>query len=312
VRRLGLRDECEHRVISGTPLPEGWTGKGWACNQLSQAARGEFLFFTDADTAHAPGTVSATVEAAREYRADLVSAWPRLLTVTLGEKLIIPMILVLGLSIYPHWLVCFYKDTRTSRRECQPSRAAASGRPTVSSCSSPVQATNASAATRRCTITSSRTCPSAAPSRRIWGEGMRLLNCDSQQFSTCRMYRSFAETWEGFTKNMRAAFEDSLAGFLFIGATQFCGFRLPFVFLFVAPAFHPLIAVQIAIIYLIRLVLAWRFRTSWLSAFLHPLGEALCLGIGLNSWRRLASKGVQWKGRTYQTSRGNSSDQGVN
>ena len=43
--------------------------------------------------------------AAKEYRADLVSAWPRLVTVTLGEQLIIPMILVLGMCIYPHWLV---------------------------------------------------------------------------------------------------------------------------------------------------------------------------------------------------------------
>jgi hypothetical protein len=118
------------------------------------------------------------------------------------------------------------------------------------------------------------------------------------------MYRSFDETWEGFTKNMRAAFEDSLAGFLAIGTSHCCGFLLPFILVFTAQAARPLIFAQIGVIYIIRVVLTVRFRTSWLSCLLHPVGEVLALGIGLNSWRRLASKGVQWKGRIYQTSRG--------
>ena len=41
VRRLGLGDGGERRVVSGTALPAGWTGKGWACHQLSLVARGE-------------------------------------------------------------------------------------------------------------------------------------------------------------------------------------------------------------------------------------------------------------------------------
>ena len=47
------------RLMRGTELPEGWTGKGWACHQLAGASRGEFLFFTDADTTHAPGLLAA-------------------------------------------------------------------------------------------------------------------------------------------------------------------------------------------------------------------------------------------------------------
>src|SRR5260221_14218382 len=41
IRGLGLREEsdpgiiCDRRIISGAPLPAGWTGKGWACHQLS-------------------------------------------------------------------------------------------------------------------------------------------------------------------------------------------------------------------------------------------------------------------------------------
>ena len=304
VRRLGLRDTGDRRVLTGAPLPAGWTGKGWACHQLSLAARGEYLFFTDADTAHAPGTVSATIALAREYRADLLSAWPRLLTGTWGEKLILPMILVLGLVIYPHWLVLFLQ-----RHPHLAARLPAFARHGLGAANGQFMFF-----TRRSydrigghAALHDHLVEDVALGRAVtahMGEGMRLLNCESLHFSTCRMYRSFGETWEGFTKNMRAAFEDSLAGFLFIGAAHCATFLLPFVFIFTARTAWPLVLAQIAIIYTIRLVLTVRFRTSWLSCLLHPIGETLSLAIGLNSWRRLASRGVQWKGRTYQTSRG--------
>jgi chlorobactene glucosyltransferase len=305
VRRLGLREEGDRRVISGEPLPAGWTGKGWACHQLSLAARGEYLFFADADTTHAPGTVSATVAAARTYRADLVSAWPRLVTVTLGEQLVIPMILVLGMCIYPHWLVLLLqKHPHLAARLptfIRKGLGAANGQFMFFSRPGYIRIGGHAGL-------HDHLVEDVALGRAVaehMGEGMRLLNCESLDFSTCRMYRSFSETWEGFTKNMRAAFEDSLAGFLFIGTTHCCGFLLPFIFLFTCQEVaRPLVITQIAIIYLIRVVLTLRFRTSWLGCLLHPVGEVLSLSIGLNSWRRMASKGVQWKGRVYRTSRG--------
>ena len=38
------------RVIRSLPLPEGWRGKTWACQQGAQAATGQFFLFLDADT----------------------------------------------------------------------------------------------------------------------------------------------------------------------------------------------------------------------------------------------------------------------
>ena len=232
VRRLGLREErdsriiCDRRVIAGEPLPAGWTGKGWACHQLSLAARGEYLFFTDADTAHAPGTVSATVAAARAYRADLVSAWPRLITISWGEQLVIPMILVLGMVIYPHWLV-----VALQRYPHLAARLPAFLRRSLGAANGQFMFFTRAGYDRigGHAALHDHLVEDVALGRAVAaqvGEGMRLLNCDSLRFSTCRMYRSFGETWEGFTKNMRAAFEDSLAGFLVIGATQCCGFLL--------------------------------------------------------------------------------------
>ena len=38
------------KVIAAEPLPEGWTGKTWACHQGALAAAGDVFFFLDADT----------------------------------------------------------------------------------------------------------------------------------------------------------------------------------------------------------------------------------------------------------------------
>lgn len=47
-RRIGEGNE-RLRVRPGRPQPTGWTGKNWACAQLTDAARGSRLLFTDAE-----------------------------------------------------------------------------------------------------------------------------------------------------------------------------------------------------------------------------------------------------------------------
>ena len=46
-----LATENGAQVLSGKPLPEGWYGKPWACQQGAEAAKGEWFLFLDADTA---------------------------------------------------------------------------------------------------------------------------------------------------------------------------------------------------------------------------------------------------------------------
>ena len=300
-RGLGLSEAGSiHRLLRGEELPAGWTGKNWACHQLSQQARGEFLFFTDADTAHAPGTVSAAVVHAERHRADLLSAWPRLVTSTWSEKLIVPMVLMLGMMIYPHWLVVFLQSQPwlAARLPAKWRRGLGAANGQFLFFRRDAYARIGGHAALRDHLVEDIALGRAVAER--MGEGMRLINCDALRFSTCRMYRSFGEVWEGFTKNVRAAFENSLAGFLVIGCTQFIGLLLPFIFVLSSSSARGLVVWQIAVIFLIRAILTVRFRTSRLSAVLHPVGEALALAIGLNSWRRLATSGVSWKGRVYQ------------
>lgn len=302
IRKLGLGDQGPRRLVSGVDLPAGWTGKGWACYQLSLAAQGDYLFFTDADTIHAPGTVLAAVAMAEENRADLLSAWPRLLTETLGEKLVIPMILLLGMVSYPHWLLLFLQNhPHLAKRlpySIRRGLGAANGQFMFFSRSG-YDCIGGHAALHDHLV------EDVALGRAVaarMDEGLRLFNVEALEFSTCRMYRSMPEVWEGFTKNLRAAFEDSLGAFLALGASQVCCFLLPFFFLLMPGRWLWLVLAQVAIIYLIRFILAARFRTSRLSCLLHPIGEILALAIGVNSWLKLSTKGVSWKGRTYRAS----------
>ncbi len=51
------------KLITGLPLPSGWLGKSFACQQLADAAKGEYLLFTDADTLHFKSSVSSSLSA---------------------------------------------------------------------------------------------------------------------------------------------------------------------------------------------------------------------------------------------------------
>lgn len=90
------------RVCSGAPLPAGWAGKVWAMAQgLEAAADAEYVLFTDADIAYAPGTVTRLVCAAQASGKAMVSQMALLRSDTPWERLLIPAFVYFFAQLYP-------------------------------------------------------------------------------------------------------------------------------------------------------------------------------------------------------------------
>ena len=293
------------RLLDGRPLPGGWTGKSWACHQLAAAAGGEYLLFTDADTSHDPAALGAFIEHALTTNAALLSAWPQQVTGTWSERAVIPLVYVLLLGALPHYMLRRLQRrpeyARGASRSLLETLGAANGQ-FVLFRRDAYEQIGGHAAVRNHLV------EDVALGRLVaarTGEGMRLINCDGSRLVHCRMYTSLPEVWEGFTKNLRAAFSESSFSFWLFGALQTCGLLLPFAFACLpglSGRWWWIPVMQVAWVYALRFVLAARFRTSYLGALLHPLGQGLSLLIGLNSWRLSTQKGVSWKGRTYRMS----------
>lgn len=63
-------------VIVEKELPEGWIGKNYGCYLGAEAAQGEILLFTDADTWHKPESLGITVSVLLKQKAGLFTMLP--------------------------------------------------------------------------------------------------------------------------------------------------------------------------------------------------------------------------------------------
>ena len=91
-------------VVSGNPLPPGWSGKLWAMQQgVQQAGKTapDFFLFTDADVAHAPDSIATLVAVAQAGSYDVASFMVKLHCQSVAEKLLIPAFVYFFFKLYP-------------------------------------------------------------------------------------------------------------------------------------------------------------------------------------------------------------------
>ena len=101
---LGAADRL--RVVAGTDLPAGWTGKLWAVGQGLDAAaswmpEADYVLLSDADIAHDAGNLAELVGHAEAERADLVSLMVALHCETWAERWLIPAFVFFFAMLYP-------------------------------------------------------------------------------------------------------------------------------------------------------------------------------------------------------------------
>lgn len=76
--------------VSAPAKPEGWAGKNWACYQGYLRSEGDLLLFTDADTEHAPDTISLAVNHLLAERLDALTAVPHLICNDFWTRITLP------------------------------------------------------------------------------------------------------------------------------------------------------------------------------------------------------------------------------
>jgi len=93
-------------IVTGKPLPEGWTGKLWAMAQGRQRIDGvlpeaRYAWFTDADVEHDPQALRDLVWQAESQGLDLVSNMALLHCASFWERLLITALVFYFRKLYP-------------------------------------------------------------------------------------------------------------------------------------------------------------------------------------------------------------------
>ncbi len=273
------------RVIRGEPLPAGWMGKNWACHQLSQAAAGEWLIFTDADVRWLPGALTALAEAMTRTRADMLTVWPTQWTLTWSERLVVPLMALAVLGYLPLPLVHYtpWPIFAAANGQCLAFRRVA------------YQTVGGHAAVRGHII------EDVALARRTKARGLRLRMADGAGLVACRMYRDWPSVRDGFAKNILAGHGDSIAFLLLSTAFHWLIFIFPWLWLALGggagwPAW-PIAVMALGVGARALTAAATRQRPG--DAALMPVSTFLMTLITARAiWWRLRYGGPQWKGRT--------------
>ena len=188
------------KVLDGDPPSGNQVGKNWACSQLARKAQGELLFFTDADTFHQPGTLKTIVTALEGEQADLLTGFPRQEVHTWGERFLVPFF---------SWAMLCFNPLALAYRVSHPALSGALGQMMLFR-------REAYRTIDGHEGVSSSIVDDLMLARKIKSNGMRWRVIYIADLISCRMYRNSRDAFNGFAKNLFAAFDFRLIPFLFI------------------------------------------------------------------------------------------------
>ncbi|MCC7158013.1 MAG: glycosyltransferase [Ignavibacteria bacterium] len=285
------RTNPQLKVINGLPLEPGWTGKCFACNQLFNASKGEYILFTDADTVHNPNSLRDSLTIALNRKADMLTLFPKMQMITLAEKIIMPMLWFTVMMLLPFYFV----DKKGY------AKFSIGIGPFMMFKRSAYELIGCHAKVKNAIV------EDVWLGRKIKEMGLQLIAADGQDMLSVRMYRNFKEIWDGFSKNIFAGFQFSSLSLFMVNSLYFLLFFLPFLLFFIELSLQSgfnylliLTGLQVLILYFTRTIISARFKLGIVSTVLHPLGAISVPVIAINSWRWISSgAGAKWKGRVY-------------
>jgi glycosyltransferase involved in cell wall biosynthesis len=274
------------RVISPPPLPLGWTGKNNAVTAGAKVARGEWLLFTDADTVHHSGSLARALAEARKQGSTLLSYSPEQEVHGFWEKAVMPVIFAeLAMQFRP-------SDVSNPASPA----AAANGQYMLVS-------RDAYDAVGGHAAVASSLLEDVALARILKASGRKIFFRYGGDAVRTRMYRSFTQLREGWTKNLMLLFPASsrlalvrTVEFLLIVFGTLLALLLG---LSGQPRLALVSAILVGILYAMFLKRILEAHFSWDANILALLGLPLFSYLLLRSKAAYATGRVSWKGRDY-------------
>lgn len=274
------------RVVEAGALRSGWVGKNNALVAGARQAHGEWLLFTDADTVHRPGSLARAVAEAQLHGAALVSYSPEQEVQGIVEKAVMAVIFA--------ELAATYRPSLVS--DPQSTAAAANGQYLLIARTA-YDAIGGHAAVARSLL------EDVALARAVKRSGRKIVFRYGADAVRARMYRSFAQLREGWTKNL---------ALLFPSVLRLAALRLTEFVLITGSAALAIVngmegrrqaALLAAIVAVILLVLHFmRIRRShfaWDASLVSLIGLPVFAYLLFRSRAAHQAGSVVWKGRSY-------------
>lgn len=273
------------RLVQGAPVPDGWTGKNWACDQLARASGGDVLCFVDADTVFDPSAVGAALELLESSRSDLVTLLLAAQHRTVAQATLLPIVNHALMALFPVWMM--HRD--------RPSRVALGIGPFMMVTRSAYDAVGGHAAAPGDIVDDVRL------ARAIKRSGRRVRLANGTALARTRWYSGFRDICRGFAKNAFGAIDSNYllaAATVLLLVPLLC---LPFVRValgLVAGEVPTDALAQVALILTSRTATSVAGRDPLWTVPLHPL--ALVVWGGTLAWSVLLTmtdRTVEWRGR---------------
>lgn len=265
------------KVIHAEGLPEGWAGKNHACYQLAQNASGDYLLFLDADVKVQGNLFMNAVSRMKKDDLKLLSIFPQQEMCTLGEKITVPIMNWILLSLLP--LVLVQKSKRKSL-------AAANGQFMLFEAE--IYKKHQWHQQLKNSLVEDIECI-----RLMKDNGFKVATLMGNNDVVCRMYSSYEEGINGFAKNFIQFYGNSI----FVAILNTLIIDLGILFIYFALNIEQFVA-YIVIVLIIRMLISKKSNQNTIvNLVLHPLQMTTLLIILFKGIKVKIKKEYQWKGR---------------
>ena len=272
------------KIVSGRPLPEGWSGKLWALHQGFHQVETPFVLLLDADIALKPGILSGLRRKMLNEGFHLISLMAFLRMVSPWEKLLMPAFIYFFKLLYPFRL----------SNSAHPQVAAAAGGCILMKADM-LKAMGGFEVIRGALIDD---CALARQVKRMGGRTWIGLTHSAESL---RAYDRIGVIWRMVARTAFHQLRYATSLLLLLTGVMILMFGIPVAGL-LFPSFSTWILSLLSLLFMVRGYIPTLkfYGLNWKWAFFMPLIGMLFLAMTWTSairyWR---GKGAEWKGRAY-------------